>query len=64
LDDSRWKQPNPFVVVIDDDESVRRAIKRLLRSIGIAVDSFTSGNAFLEALRSMSPYPACLIIDV
>lgn len=38
LDDSRWKQPNPFVVVIDEDESVGRAIKRLLCSTRIAAD--------------------------
>ncbi|MFM0366964.1 response regulator transcription factor [Paraburkholderia sediminicola] len=54
----------PLVIVIDDDESVGRAIKRLLHSIGIAADSFASGEAFLKALSSMSPYPACRIIDV
>ncbi|RDJ98011.1 response regulator transcription factor [Paraburkholderia lacunae] len=55
----------PFVVVVDDDESVSRAIKRLLRSIGIAADTFASGDAFLEALASMPSYhPDCVILDV
>lgn len=55
----------PFVVVVDDDESVNRAIKRLLRSIGVAADSFASGDAFLEALSSMPSYrPDCVILDV
>ncbi|MFL9936248.1 response regulator [Paraburkholderia sp. RL18-103-BIB-C] len=55
----------PFVVVVDDDESVNRAIKRLLRSIGVAAESFASGEAFLEALSSIRSYhPACVILDV
>ncbi|MFL9935588.1 response regulator [Paraburkholderia sp. RL18-103-BIB-C] len=55
----------PFVVVVDDDESVSRAIKRLLRSIGVAAESFACGEAFLEALPSIRSYhPACVILDV
>jgi FixJ family two-component response regulator len=55
----------PFVVVVDDDESVSRAIKRLLRSIGIAAETFASGNAFLDVLSSMPSYhPDCVILDV
>ncbi|MFM0165797.1 Response regulator receiver domain-containing protein [Burkholderia sp. GAS332] len=59
------KKPKPFVVVVDDDESVSRAIKRLLRSIGITADTFASGNEFLDTLTSMPSYrPDCLILDV
>jgi FixJ family two-component response regulator len=55
----------PFVVVVDDDESVSRAIKRLLRSIGIEAETFARGDAFLEALSSDPSYrPACVILDV
>ncbi|CAE6850370.1 Response regulator protein TmoT [Paraburkholderia nemoris] len=55
----------PFVVVVDDDESVSRAIRRLLRSIGIASETFASGDAFLEVLSSMPSYhPDCVILDV
>ncbi|MFM0220480.1 response regulator transcription factor [Paraburkholderia dipogonis] len=54
-----------FVVVVDDDESVCRAIKRLLRSVGIAAETFTSGDAFLDVLSSMPSYrPDCVILDV
>ncbi|MFM0658397.1 response regulator transcription factor [Paraburkholderia sediminicola] len=54
-----------FVVIVDDDESVSRAIKRQLRSIGVAADSFASGEAFLEAMLSIPSYrPACVILDV
>ncbi|MBB5460277.1 response regulator transcription factor [Paraburkholderia sp. Cpub6] len=55
----------PFVVVVDDDEPVCRAIKRQLRSVGFATDSFNSGEQFLETLSSMPSYrPDCVILDV
>ncbi|GAB2909793.1 hypothetical protein GCM10027093_54890 [Paraburkholderia jirisanensis] len=55
----------PFVVVVDDDASVGRAIKRLLRSVGIAADTFASGDEFLDTLSSMPSYrPGCVILDV
>jgi FixJ family two-component response regulator len=55
----------PFVVVVDDDESVSRAIKRLLRSIGIAADTFASGDGFLDMMASVPSYrPDCVILDV
>jgi FixJ family two-component response regulator len=55
----------PLVVVVDDDESVSRAIRRLLRSIGIDADTFASGDAFLDMLLSMPSYhPDCVILDV
>ncbi|KWR72309.1 MULTISPECIES: response regulator transcription factor [Cupriavidus] len=54
-----------FAVVIDDDESVARAISRLLRAAGIAVDTFTSGTVFLDQILSQPAYrPACVILDV
>ena len=55
----------PFVVVVDDDESVSRAIKRLLRSIGMDAETFASGDEFLDTLSSMPSYrPNCVILDV
>jgi FixJ family two-component response regulator len=55
----------PFVAVVDDDESVRRAIKRLLRSTGMAADTFKMGNDFLEMFDSVPSYrPACIVLDV
>ncbi|SIT38113.1 Response regulator receiver protein [Paraburkholderia ribeironis] len=55
----------PFVVVVDDDESVCRAIKRLLRSVRFATESFASGEELLNTLASMPSYrPACVILDI
>jgi len=50
------------VVVIDDDKSVRSAIKNLIRSFGYSVAAFGSARAFLEsdAVQSAS----CLITDI
>jgi FixJ family two-component response regulator len=50
------------VFVIDDDTSVRDALKRLVASLGFKVRTFDSAQAFLEH----SPHygPACLILDV
>jgi FixJ family two-component response regulator len=55
----------PFVAVVDDDGSVGRAIKRLLHSIGIRADTFSSGDDFLDTLASMPLYrPDCVIVDI
>ncbi|KLU26414.1 histidine kinase [Caballeronia mineralivorans PML1(12)] len=58
-------QAKPFVAVVDDDESVSRAIKRLLRSTGLAADTFKTGNDFLDMFDSIPSYrPACIVLDV
>ncbi|MFM0630795.1 response regulator transcription factor [Paraburkholderia xenovorans] len=54
---------NKIVAVIDNDESIARAIKRLLRSVGIKAESFSSGEEFLGTLSSTSGWPACVILD-
>lgn len=55
----------PFVAILDDDESVSRAIKRLLRSIGLAADTFRTGNDYFALLDSTPSYrPACIVLDV
>jgi FixJ family two-component response regulator len=50
------------VYVVEDDEAVRRALSRLLRSVGLGVETFPSARAFLEAPRV--DRPACLVLDV
>ena len=51
-----------IVFVIDDDESVREALRSLIRSVGLRVETFASAPAFLESKRP--DLPACLILDV
>jgi FixJ family two-component response regulator len=50
------------VFVIDDDASVREAIQDLLRSIGLEVMSFVSGQDFLHGTRPDAP--SCIVLDV
>lgn len=55
--------PKPsLVAVVDDEESVRRALERLLRSAGFAVETFSSGAEFLLTLPEH--LPACLVLDL
>ena len=52
----------PVVYVIDDDASFRRAVSRLLRSAGLAVEALASAREFLE--RPEADRPSCLVLDV
>lgn len=55
-------QKTPCVSIVDDDESVREAIKSLLRSVGLAVEAFASGQEFLNS--DYQHNTECLILDV
>ena len=50
------------VFVVDDDASMREALKNLLRSVGLAVETFGSAQEFLSSDRSKAP--GCLVLDV
>jgi FixJ family two-component response regulator len=52
-----------MIHIVDDDPAVARALKRLLRSWGMNVRSFSSGADFLAALDA-SPDADCSVIDV
>ena len=53
-----------LVSVIDDDESVCLAIKRLLGSIGLNAATFTDGQDFLALIEAEASFrPACVILD-
>jgi FixJ family two-component response regulator len=55
-------QRAPIVTIIDDDESVRAAIKGLLRAIGYTVYTFASAEDYLCSPRVNDT--SCLITDV
>jgi FixJ family two-component response regulator len=56
------KETDSIVFVIDDDPSVREAIKSLIRSVGMRVETFGSAQEFLGSRRPDAP--ACLVLDV
>jgi FixJ family two-component response regulator len=52
----------PIVFVIDDDDSVRRGLERLLRSVGLEVEAFASSREFIA--RALPDRPACVVLDL
>jgi FixJ family two-component response regulator len=52
----------PVVYIVDDDASVRRALKRLARAAGFEPRTFASGGEFLAAVTSERP--ACVLLDL
>jgi RNA polymerase sigma factor (sigma-70 family) len=55
-------EPAPIVFVVDDEPSVRRAIKRLIESEGLQVELFGSAQEFLQGRRPDAP--SCLVLDI
>ncbi|MBN3846815.1 MULTISPECIES: response regulator [Burkholderiaceae] len=54
--------PDPIVYVIDDDESIRRALSNLFRSVGLSARTFATCRDFLAC--SPPSVPSCMILDV
>ena len=54
-----------MIAIVDDDGSVRRALKRLVRSLGMNAETFASGQEFLDCIDAMPSFrPGCAILDV
>ena len=61
--DAKNKVPTgPLVSIVDDDVSVRRSTRRLLRCCGLRVETFSSAEEFLQSGRVAET--ACLLLDV
>ena len=52
----------PLIAVVDDEEPVRIALRRLLRSAEFDVETFPSGAEFLDSLKSHQP--DCVVLDL
>jgi len=52
----------PVVFVVDDDLAVRDAIRKLISSVGLRVETFGSAGEFISSKRP--DVPACLVLDV
>ena len=50
------------VALVDDDQSILKALARLLRSAGYAVETFGSAQEFLDSTTASSAQ--CLVLDV
>ena len=56
------KETKPTVFVVDDDAAVRDSLRMLLKSVGLPVEVFESGQEFLDAERD--DRPGCLVLDI
>jgi FixJ family two-component response regulator len=51
-----------FVYIVDNDPAVRKALDRLIRSVGFGVRTFASSQEFLKG--SLADAPGCLVLEV
>src|SRR5438477_8823476 len=54
--------PAALVGIVDDNQSVRRSLRRLFKSAGYAAETFSSAEDYLA--REIFEGPICLILDV
>src|ERR1700754_4441031 len=52
----------PIVFVIDDDESMRRALANLFQSVGLKVEAFGSAPEMLQS--NIPDVASCLVLDI
>jgi len=55
-------EKKPIIYIVDDERSVRKAMKRLILSMEMNVETFTSGQEFLDS--DFKDRNACLISDI
>lgn len=55
-------EPEPVVIVIDDDAPTRETLSSLIRSVGLRVELFGSAQDFLKSNRPDAP--SCLVLDI
>jgi FixJ family two-component response regulator len=54
--------PTPVIHVVDDDDSLRTAVMRLLRAAGYEVRGYPSAGEFM--LARIEDAPGCVVLDV
>lgn len=62
LNSGKTLEADATVFVVDDDESIREALKSLVRSVGLSVETFATAREFLQSRGS--DVPGCLVLDV
>lgn len=55
----------PLIAIVDDDESVCRALSRLVRSLEMEAQAFGSGRELLDLLEALPSFqPRSVVLDV
>jgi FixJ family two-component response regulator len=52
----------PVVIVVDDDESLRDALGRLFRMVGLRTETFATAAEFFK--RKLPDVATCLVLDI
>ncbi|HEX6690119.1 MAG TPA: response regulator [Burkholderiales bacterium] len=52
----------PYVAIVDDEEPVRKALRRLLRAAGLQAESYAGGQELLDAAAERAP--DCVVLDL
>ena len=55
-------KPRLLIAIVDDEEPVRKALMRLMRSAGLSAETFGSGAEFLGSLETR--LPDCVVLDL
>lgn len=58
----RDRMSHGIVYLVDDDAAILRALQRLIRSVGLEVETFGSANEFLK--HDPPDGPACVVADI
>jgi FixJ family two-component response regulator len=55
-------RPRLLVAVVDDEESIRKSLRRLFMAADLEAVAYASGQEFLDSLRERQP--DCLVLDL
>jgi FixJ family two-component response regulator len=56
------RESDAIIAIVDDDPSAREGLSRLIRSVGLRVETFASAQEFLARPRTEAP--SCLVLDL
>jgi FixJ family two-component response regulator len=56
------RESDAIIAIVDDDPSAREGLSRLIRSVGLRVETFASAQEFLARPRTEAP--GCLVLDL
>ena len=62
MSSSGLPRPRPLVAVVDDEESIRKSLRRLFMAVDLDAVVYASGQEFLDSLRGRQP--DCLVLDL
>jgi len=53
---------SPHIAIVAEEEPISKALMRLMRSVGLSVETFASGAEFLKSIETR--LPDCVVLDL